>query len=151
MTNQTDISKVQQSDSLLLLVECEQLLHRFFQSLDDRNYDAMLGIFLEDARWLRQGRWLAGPAEIRAALDARLAAQSTSHVMTNAHITALTSEKVTLRGIMTAYRYDTTIPGVLPVLKGPFRINDVITTFARRDGALRIAEQQLIPLFDFVK
>lgn len=109
----------------------------------------MIRTFLSDAKWLRQGRWLAGSAEIRAALDARLPAQSTSHVMTNAHISHLNADTVTVTGYMTAYRHDATVAGVVPVLKAPFRINQVVTVFARRNGALRIAEQQIVPRFDF--
>ena len=139
---------IPRTDALLLL-ECSQVLHEFFQCLDDRRYDEMMAFFSPGGRWYRQGHWLEDAAAIRLALDSRPASQATCHVMSNAHVSARTDDAVTVEAYMTAYRHDAATAGVLPMLRGPFRINQVTTVF-RRDGArLRIAEQRMVPRFGF--
>ncbi|MGJ7582756.1 nuclear transport factor 2 family protein [Variovorax sp. RHLX14] len=128
------------------LPELTQQLHYFFHQMDERRYDAMLALFTDDARWLRQGQWLLGKAAIEAALRARPADQDTRHVMSNAHIAALDGDHAVLEAYMTAYRYAVAADGVLPSCAGPLRLNLTTTVFCRdASGDWRIAEQRLVP------
>lgn len=123
-----------------------QQLHRFFHQMDERRYEAMLALFTDDARWLRQGRWLVGKAAIEEALQARPAGQDTRHVMSNAHVAALDDDHAVLEAYMTAYRYDVAADGALPGCAGPLRLNLTTTVFRRDAGQdWRIAEQRLVP------
>ncbi|RZM00534.1 MAG: DUF4440 domain-containing protein [Variovorax sp.] len=123
-----------------------QQLNCFFHQMDERRYEAMLDLFTDDARWLRQGRWLMGKGAIGKALRDRPAGQDTRHVMSNAYVAALDGDHAVLEAYMTAYRYDVAADGALPSCIGPLRLN-LTTTVFRRDagGDWRIAEQRLVP------
>jgi len=128
-----------------------QVLHGLFQDLDARRYDAVVGGFTPDGRWLRQGVWQSGRVAIAAALRERPADVETCHVISNAFVTACEGDTATLEAYMTAYRYPT--PGAqdeVPVITGPLRISHVVTVFARQpDGGWLIAAQQLLPRVGF--
>lgn len=129
-----------------VLPELTQQLHRFFHQMDERRYEAMLELFADNARWLRQGQWLVGKAAIQEALQARPASQDTRHVMSNAHVAALDGDQAVLEAYMTAYRYAVAADGALPNCAGPLRLNLTTTVFRRdADGEWRIVEQRLVP------
>ncbi|MGI4777222.1 MAG: nuclear transport factor 2 family protein [Janthinobacterium lividum] len=131
--------------------ELTQVLHRFFHDLDERRYDAMLDRFTEDCLWLRQGKWLAGKAAVREALETRAADVDTRHVMSNTWVRSLGDDGAVLEAYMTAYRYPTTAAGeTAPTISSPLRFN-LTTTVFRRDAALgwRIAEQRMVTAFNF--
>ena len=132
----------------LVLVETTQRLHAFFHHLDERRYAEMVEMFTIDGRWLRQGRWSNGRAEVRAALEARPAGQRVRHVITNTHVSAEGSDEATVAAYMTAYRHDGPSEGVARI-PGPFRLNIVTTIFRRERGEWLIAEQRMVPEFDF--
>ena len=136
----------------LLLGELTQPLHAFFHHLDERRYAELVALFTPDARWLRQGQWLNGHAEVRKALDARPAAQRVRHVITNAYVAANhaadSAGDVLVEAYMTAYRHEGGVDGVARIA-GPLRLNLVSTRFRRVDGEWLIAEQQLVPEFEF--
>jgi hypothetical protein len=143
------MSSPDQSDACLA-AELTQRLNRFFHHLDERRYDDMIAMFTPDGRWFRQGQWLADPQAIRRALDARPAAQRTRHVMTNAFIASRDELGVRVEAYMTAYRHDGPVDGV-PRLPGPFRFNLVTTVFRKVDGDWQIAEQRMVPEFEFIQ
>lgn len=61
--------------------DCEKLLIRFMQSLDDRRYESLVS--LENGVWFRPGQKLAGPAMVLAALNDRRAKEMRRHVVSN--------------------------------------------------------------------
>ncbi len=146
-----DLQNSQESaaEDARLLVLCTQRIHVFFQCLDERRYEELIGYFAQDGRWLRQGRWLHGRSLIRDALSERPASQATCHIMSNAHIREKTREAVTVEAYMTAYRHDHAAEGSVPMLSGPFRINQVTTVFDVQALGLFIVEQRMLPRFDF--
>ena len=139
----------------LLLGELTQQLHAFFHHLDERRYAELVALFTPDARWLRQGQWLNGHAEVRKALDARPAAQRVRHVITNAYVAAQdvvgNTEEALVEAYMTAYRHEGGAGAIAGVARiaGPLRLNLVSTRFRRVDAEWLIAEQRLVPEFDF--
>ena len=126
-----------------LVSDLTQRLHGFFSHLDNRRYDAVLSLFLPQGRWLRQGRWLEGHAAIRAALDARPASMRVRHVISNIVVAQEASDEARVEAYMTAYRQ---LGDEAPAL---FRLNLVTNVFRRERGAWMLAEQQLLPEFDF--
>ncbi len=132
----------------LLLAETTQRLHAFFHHLDEGRYAEMVEMFTADGRWLRQGRWSSGRAEVRAALDARPTGQRVRHVITNAYVSTEGADEATVEAYMTAYRQDGAAQGVARIA-GPLRLNLVSTIFRRDRGEWRIAEQRLVPEFEF--
>ena len=139
----------------LLLGELTQQLHAFFHHLDERRYAELVALFTPDARWLRQGQWLEGHAAVHKALDARPAAQRVRHVITNAYVAAQNTrdntDEVLVEAYMTAYRHEGGAGAIAGVARiaGPLRLNLVSTRFRRVDGEWLIAEQRLVPEFEF--
>ncbi|HST45968.1 MAG TPA: nuclear transport factor 2 family protein [Luteimonas sp.] len=137
------------SPAAALLPELTQHLHRFFHQMDERRYESMLALFADDARWLRQGRWLTGKAQIEAALRARPADQDTRHVLSNAYVAMLEGDCAVLEAYMTAYRYAAAADGAIASCDGPLRLNLTTTRFQRdAEGGWLIAEQRLVPAVD---
>lgn len=128
-----------------LVVLLTQRLHAFFSDLDERRYDEVVERFLPEGRWLRQGRWLEGRSAVRAALDARAASIKVRHVITNVVVRADEAEPVEaqVEAYMTAYRQ---LEGAAPAL---FRLNLVTNVFRLHQGEWLLAEQQLLPEFEF--
>ena len=126
-----------------LVTELTQRLHAFIAHLDNRRYDDMANLFLPQGRWLRQGRWLEGREAILGALGARPASMKVRHVITNILVTAVAADEAHVEAYMTAYRQ---LGNEAPAL---FRINLVSNVYRLVGGAWMLAEQQLLPEFEF--
>ena len=126
-----------------LVAELTQRLHALCNHLDNRRYNDVLSLFLPQGRWLRQGRWLEGHVAIRAALDARPASMRVRHVISNIVVAQEISGEARVEAYMTAYRQ---LGDEAPTL---FRFNLVTNVFRQDRGAWMLAEQQLLPEFDF--
>lgn len=127
-----------------------QLTHRFFYLLDTSDYDALLALMTEDSTWLRQGKSLRTHAVIREALEERPKTQRTLHVISNAFLEAADAGEAKLVAYMTAYRHDDGRPASGPAkIDGPFRMSIVRTRFRRDGGGWLIAEQSVVPEFEF--
>ena len=100
--------------------ECEQLILRFYWCLDDQLYDELAGLFSETGAWVRLGKELIGPQQIRAAMNER---QNwiTAHVVTNLQITVKSPTEAASSQYVTLYRHedwgakDGPAPVVLPL------------------------------------
>ena len=120
-----------------------QRLNAFFSHLDNRRYADVLNLFLPQGRWLRQARWLDGREAIFTALEARPASMKVRHVISNIVVTQPAADEAHVEACMTAYRQ---LEGEAASL---FRINLVTNVFRLDAGAWMLAEQQLLPEFDF--
>jgi hypothetical protein len=131
---------------------CTQLTHFFFHCLDERRYDDLLALMRPDAVWHRQGKRLAGHAQIRAALEERSRTQRIRHVVSNGFVEREDAESADFNAYMIGYRFDdgTVRQPPLPIA-GPLRMLLVRMRFVREaDGAWRIRETSAIPEFEFV-
>ena len=126
-----------------LVTELTQRLHAFFAHLDNRRYDDVANLFLPQGRWLRQGRWLEGHEAILGALGVRPSSMKVRHVITNILVTKVADNEAQVEAYMTAYRQ---LRNEAPAL---FRINLVTNVYRLVGGAWMLAEQQLLPEFDF--
>jgi hypothetical protein len=133
----------------LLVNELTQCLFQFFRHLDDFQYQDMVALFAQDGIWLRQGQTIRGREAIRLALEKRPTAQRIRHVMTNAFIANMKDGRVCMESYMTAYRHENPSAYTVPVISGPFRLNLVTTWFVQEQGLWLIAEQHMLPEFNF--
>lgn len=128
-----------------------QTTHRFFWYLDEFRYDELVAMFLPQGTWHRQGKVLAGPTQILAALNERPRSQRIRHVVSNAFIERMEGDDVAhFICYMIGYRADEGVPKPAPqTIDGPLRLLLVRTRFERHQGVWRIAEQIAAPEFDF--
>lgn len=124
--------------------ELTQALHAFISHLDERRYDDLLAVFAPEGRWLRQGRWLEGRAQILEALQSRPAGMRVRHVMSNAWAWQGEGGTLHMEAYMTAFRQLEGEPAA-----SLFRINRVTCVWRRRGAGWELLEQQLIPDLEF--
>ncbi len=122
----------------------------FVDHLDASRYADMLALMTEDAVWHRQGRTLRGAAEIRAALQERPATQRIRHLVTNLLERPATPGEAVWSHYMTALRHEGGAAVQGPVaIDGPFRMSVVTTRLVRQAGRWLVAEQAIVPEFEF--
>ena len=127
-----------------------QMTHRFFWYLDEFRYEDLIAMMREDAVWHRQGRALAGHAQIRAALDERPRSQRIRHVVSNPFIAEQSDDAVRMIAYMIGYRADEGVSKPAPqTIDGPLRFLLLDIRFVRIDGRWWIAEQRATPEFEF--
>ncbi|WP_025140882.1 nuclear transport factor 2 family protein [Achromobacter sp. DH1f] len=85
------------------LLECLQVVYRFFDALDIHAHDCALAQFAKEGVWERQGRALAGHAEIGAALAARSPQRRTFHAVCNPVVSLDGENQATVRFFLMAY------------------------------------------------
>lgn len=130
--------------------DCEKLLVRFMQSLDDRKYDLLASLFSEEGVWHRPGQRLKGPAMIYAALKDRPAKELRRHAVTNCIVSTQGEDKAEARSYFTVWAGDTDAAGTRPVtIKAPFRVGVATTRFVRVNHEWRIAEHSFDQDFAF--
>lgn len=130
--------------------DCEKLLIRYMQALDDRKYEVLAGLFAEDGVWHRQGKELRGPAMILATMKDRPLKELRRHAVTNCLVSIQSDDRAEARSYMTVWAGDTDAVGTRPVtIKAPFRVGVATTRFVRRNNRWRIAEHSFEQDFAF--
>ncbi|MGS1108326.1 nuclear transport factor 2 family protein [Achromobacter anxifer] len=123
---------------LLAKTACESVVLEFFHALDTRRHEAAAALMAEDGVWHRQGRRLAGRAEILQALNARAAERSTCHVITNLRLVELAGARATVGYFLTAYESVPHEQGGAPRLVAIRECQDVLV---ETDGGWRLADK----------
>lgn len=97
--------------------DCTRLLYEFYACLDEKRYDDLGELFVEDGVWVRLGEELTGPARIKAAMAER-DDWSTAHLVTNARIFVRDDDHADTMQYITLYRHEGVDPaaGPLPVV-----------------------------------
>ncbi len=97
--------------------DCTQLLYEFYACLDEKRYDDLANLFVEDGAWVRLGRELTGPANIKAAMAER-DDWVTAHLVTNARIRVQDADNARSTQFITLYRHEGVAAdaGPLPVV-----------------------------------
>lgn len=85
--------------------DCEQLIYRFYWCLDDHLHDELAGLFSENGVWVRLGKELVGPEQIRRAMGER-ATWITAHLVTNLQITLRSELEAESSQYVTLYRHE---------------------------------------------
>lgn len=114
----------------------EQLLLRLFYALDTRDYGGVVSSFHEDGTWLRMGKRLVGPAQMRQALEQRSETMVIHHVITNVLFEEADASHCSLVCYLTAYRHDSgkRIAGPAP-LSGPAQVGICRAEATRKSAA----------------
>ena len=107
---------------------CAQAIAQFYLSLDQGDTDGLLSCVTQDTVWLRQGKTLTGPDEIRAALAERNPDRITAHQCSNLHVTLEDATTATAVYYLTVY--DNQHPSGGVQMKTILRSQD---TFSLRD------------------
>ena len=94
--------------------DCRRVLLSVFRDLDEFAYQRLVEQFTVDGRWRREGRELAGRAQIRAALEARPRNQVVRHLITNLIIDVESPSRARASAYNTAFRALDTTPAALP-------------------------------------
>jgi hypothetical protein len=115
--------------------ECGRLIKAYCNHVDERNYEAFIALFTEDARWETQsGGYMQGHSEFRAYLERRSATSLVRHVSTNALVEAIDDTHARGQSYITLFR-DSDYNGIgtsaqiAPVLVGEYH-----DTYIRKDG-----------------
>jgi hypothetical protein len=130
--------------------DCEKLLIRFMQALDDRRYEGLANLFSENGVWFRPGQKLIGPAMIFAALKDRPAKEVRRHVVSNCTVSVQSEDKAEARSYLTVWAGDSDETGSRPVtIKAPFRVGVATTRFVRSNDRWQITEHSFEQDFAF--
>lgn len=128
MTNQT----------MQVQAACTAIVLEFFHALDTRRHEAAAALMAEDGVWMRQGRRLAGPAQVLEALNARAAERSTCHVITNVRLIDMSEARATLAYFLTAYDSVPQEQGGVPRLVA---IRDCLDVLVSTPAGWRLADK----------
>lgn len=93
--------------------DCTQLVYKFYGYLDENRYEEMANLFTGDGVWVRLGKEVKGPANIRA-LKAVRENWLTVHLVTNIRVNILDSEHVETVQYVTLYRHENWEPSAGP-------------------------------------
>lgn len=93
--------------------DCTQLLYEFYACLDEKRYDDLGNLFVEDGAWVRLGKELVGPAAIKAAMAER-DDWLTAHLVTNARILVRDADHADTIQYITLYRQEGVDPSAGP-------------------------------------
>lgn len=90
-----------------LVVEraAERAIVELWAALDSNDYDDVANSFTDDGVWHRQGKQLAGPAGVRAAMAERPKSARTRHLITNALVNAVDENNATIQFYLTVYHH----------------------------------------------
>jgi ketosteroid isomerase-like protein len=95
------------SETGQLVVEraAERAIVRLWTALDGADYEGVATSFTDDGVWHRQGKQLAGPAGVRAAMAERPKSARTRHLITNALVDAVDENNAEMQFYLTVYQH----------------------------------------------
>jgi ketosteroid isomerase-like protein len=126
-----------------LVLGCQQAVHRFYAALDASDAEGVAACMAHDGVWHRQGKALAGPAEVRSALADRPAGRVTAHMVQNLVIDLQDEGHAVARYLSLVYRHDASGPPQLPVPLGqPLSISSYADRMRRDDGQWLVVERR---------
>lgn len=98
--------------------DCTRLILGYCQATDTNDIEAFVGLFTEDAEWIRpDGSTVTGQEGIRAYFAARPAGVVSTHISTNALVEVIGPDSATGRSVSTVYRGSAVEGG--PAVLGP--------------------------------
>lgn len=116
--------------------DCRTLIARFWNSIDDRDFDTMIAQFAPGGVWIRRGVELAAPDEVlRSMTVERSATLVTRHVVSNLDLRLAGDDAIDATSVVTVYRHD---GGTLP--DGPAPLAPPAAVIVVDDRLVRTAE-----------
>lgn len=118
--------------------------------LDERRYEDILDLFVEDGKWFRKEKWRVGRTDILASLNERPATQVVRHVLTNSHVARQETNSVTVVSYMLSYTFDDgqLHQGPLP-LAGPSKLFTLSSDLVAKGGRWMLTSQSSKLVFTF--
>ncbi len=83
----------------------ERAIVKLWAALDSKDYEGVATSFADDGVWHRQGKQLAGPAGVRAAMAERPKSARTRHVISNALVDAVDDNNAAMQFYLTVYQH----------------------------------------------
>jgi len=123
---------------------------KLYYYLDERRYEDILNLFVEDGKWRRKEKWRSGRTDILASLNERPSTQIIRHVITNAHIEKQDERSATVIAYMLSYTFDDGKPhqGVISI-SGPANLFTMVTELVLRDGQWKVTSLDPTVVFKF--
>lgn len=135
-----------------LKADCQELTHRFYRDLDSHEYAQLSQLFAADGVWLRQGKQLKGPLEVRAELEKRPASMVTRHVIGNQIVDVLDPGHLRSQSYVTLYYSDTGAPAKPPApFTGPTCLFTYHDEWRLMQGAWKIVKKWLTMDFSSIE
>ncbi|HSH88866.1 MAG TPA: nuclear transport factor 2 family protein [Ramlibacter sp.] len=130
---------------------CQQTLTALFRHLDDKRYENVVDMFVEDGVWQRPGVVLAGRAEIMADMRKRSATRLSRHVLAN-FLVIEEGDELEALATLTTYAFDTASAAEMPqVIDGPMGIYSARAQFTETPAGTRLRRLELGVEFTFGK
>lgn len=129
------------------VLECSQVVLRFFRALDEDDLQALLGLVAEDGVWTRQGVDLAGHQAIRDAFAARPADRTVLHVISNLIVDVAGPDSACVAGYMTVYAAPRQKGAGVAPAAAPRLVAVMNTDLRKVPGGWRITRQRSRPVF----
>ncbi|MDP6173680.1 MAG: nuclear transport factor 2 family protein [Rhodospirillales bacterium] len=103
--------------------DCTQVIIQFYNDLDARRYDTLVGLFAPDGIWMRQGEEVKGRDKIMEIMAGRPGAenQQIRHMVSNIQVSVVDENTANTQQYVTIYRHDSDEPikGPAPMEGGP--------------------------------
>jgi hypothetical protein len=131
--------------------DCQQVLTRFINCLDARDYEQLAALFAPDGAWFRPGGPVRGPEAIHAALSAKPdpVGFAIRHVITNVVVDPIDDDYAEAMTYLTVYRHEGALSGTGPVpLLGPYMVGISTNKLVRLGAEWRIAEKRTQRIFE---
>jgi hypothetical protein len=121
---------------------CQGLSARFYRLLDERDYEGLIALFAPDGRWHRQGVWLEGPEEVRAALARRPTDITVRHVLTAVEVNRTDPGIIEVRGNVLVFRAQGDLDAApLAMPASPSTLMTICDRYHAIDGQWKLQEK----------
>ena len=132
-----------ESETTIAAAACQTLAVRFWNSIDERDYDGMVALFAPGGVWVRRGKELKAPSDILAAMAERSPTLVIRHVVTNVDVRVTAADAAEAFYYLTVYHHEAGKPVEKPVpLHGPRTIMIVRDRFTRTAEGWRILRKE---------
>ena len=139
------------TDVSTVLPGCMQVTNQLFHFLDQSNYEGLVGLFVPNGSWQRQGETLHARDQIMQAMLKRSVTQRIRHIVTNGFIAAHSPAGAAPLPYMLAYCFDDGTLHTGPVeIARPLRMSVLRAAMKQTEGGWKVAVMTLTPEFEFV-
>ncbi len=109
-------------DQLVVERAAERVIVKLWSALDSADFEGVANSFADDGVWHRQGKQLAGPAGVRAAMTERPKSARTRHLITNALVDAVDENNAEMQFYLTVYHHTAEPADAPPPAPAPMNV-----------------------------
>jgi len=123
---------------------------KVYYYLDERRYQDILSLFVEEGKWQRKEKWRVGRTDILASLNERPSTQIIRHVITNTHIEKQDERSATVIAYMLSYTFDDgNLHQGVTSISGPSKLFTMVADLVLTDGHWKVASLDSTVIFTF--